>query len=198
MIFNPPPTASLSFKKLCTVRDKIRRWLDTDKYNFHSVYKDLLGSNPLVQWSKLVWNRSSIPKAQFFYWMVMLNRLKTRDRLKAIGVIDDDLCPMSGEASESADHIFFHCPWSHQCLSILNSWLGTSISSLSSIRPSKWKVSKFEKKVITTSLCSLIYQIWKTCNDSVWNLRLALPSVLMKSVKLEVKHPLFSLYPHCV
>ena len=72
--------------------DKIKTWLDTD---------------PMVQWSKLVWNRSSIPKARFVYWMVMLNRLKTRDKLKAIGVIDDDLCPMCGDASESADHIFF-------------------------------------------------------------------------------------------
>ncbi|XP_057518428.1 uncharacterized protein LOC130799344 [Amaranthus tricolor] len=139
-----------------------------------------------------------IPKARFVYWMVMLNRLKTRDRLKAISVIDDDLCPMCGEASESADHIFFRYPWSCQCLRILNSWLGTNISSLSSIKPSKWKVSKFEKKTITTSLCSLIYQIWNARNDSVWNFKLILPSVLMQSVKLEVKHQLYSLYPHCV
>ena len=141
-----------------------------------------------------------IPKARFVYQMVMLNRLKTRDRLKAISVIDDDLCPMCGEASESADHIFFRCPWSrhspvpqHLEFMAWNQYILTLF-----YQTSKWKVSKFEKKVITTSLNSLIYQIWKARNDSVWNFKLILPSVLMQSVKLEVKHRLYSLYPHCV
>ena len=73
---------------------------------------DLLGSIPIVKWSKIFWNRALIPKATFVYWLVMLNSLETRDRLKAIGVIEDDICPICDEVSEFVDHIFLRCAWS--------------------------------------------------------------------------------------
>ena len=96
--------------KLFKVRENISDWLSTRNYVINIVYKDLLGSKPIVSWCKVVWNRCSIPKARFFFWMVMLNRLKTRDRLKAVGVLVDDICPICGEVSESIDHIFFSMP----------------------------------------------------------------------------------------
>lgn len=57
----------------------------------------------------------------------MLNKLKTRDKLKHAGIIDGHSCPFSCNDSESVMHLFGSCHYSQQCFVQLSSWLIVNI-----------------------------------------------------------------------
>lgn len=109
---NPPPFASWIIWKLCKVTDQLIHWILADKYCINSVYKDLLGSHPQVSWSKIVWHRTSIPKARFVFWLAMLNKLKTKDHLMKMGVTSDACCPLCCVDTDLVVHLFFKCSFS--------------------------------------------------------------------------------------
>ena len=115
-IFNPPPTASWTLRKICQMRDQLREWVFQDTYSISSVYSHCIEQSPLVRWDKLVWNRTSIPKSHFILQLAMLDKLKTKTRLCALGVISEDLCPICGLAPEITNHLFFHCHFSRSCI----------------------------------------------------------------------------------
>ena len=146
-------------------------WVNSATYNINTVYKELIGSSAHVSWSKLVWHRTSLPKARFIFWMAMLNKLKTKDHLMRIDVTPDDCCPLCCTACESIAHFNFLV--AVLVVNALISWLHglVSIASLWSIHPSNWKVSCFMRKIAISSVRSLIYQIWRARNDCIWHAR---------------------------
>ena len=152
----------------------VSQWLSAVQYNVSSVYDSLRVPSPPVKWASLVWNRLSTPKTRFIFWLAMLNRLKTRDNLKVAGFIDDDSCRFCCSRSESIEHLFFSCHYSQQCFIQLTSWIDVNIKcvNISSINPSKWKMSRLRRNVVISSICCLIYMLWKARNDCVWNLKL--------------------------
>lgn len=139
LIFNPPPTTSWTLRKLCKVKEKLSTWMTIDHYKINDVYKELMVNHPTVSWCNIVWHRTSLPKATFVYWLAMHNKLKTRDHLKHLGVLDDDSCPFCSDAIETIVHLFYECRYSQLCISNLSSWLGVQIRSLRT-NPSNWKV----------------------------------------------------------
>ena len=116
-----------------------------------------------------MWNRSSIPKARFILWLAMNERLKSRDKLAALGLIPTDTCPLCGLTSESHSHLFFACNYSSQCLRDILTWVGIKApnDSLAYFASRKWKWSTAKRKIAIISLCSLMYEIWCVRNDSV-------------------------------
>ena len=77
------------------------------QYNVSSVYDSLRVHSPSVKWANLVSHRLSTPKTRFIFWLAMLNKLKTRENLKHVGIIDEDSGPFCCNDSESVMHLFF-------------------------------------------------------------------------------------------
>ncbi|KAL0877879.1 hypothetical protein Bca101_027585 [Brassica carinata] len=84
----------------------------TLKYNTSEVYKKLKGSEQLVPWAKVVWNKGGIPRHSFLVWLFTLNRCPTRDRLLSWGLQTDSTCLLCNAADESRDHLLFDCSFS--------------------------------------------------------------------------------------
>ena len=74
-----------------------------------------------------MWNRSSIPKARFILWLAVNERLKSRDKLFALGIITIVICPLCGLHTKSTTHLFFLCAFSLQCLRDILMVLGTRV-----------------------------------------------------------------------
>ena len=89
-LFNAPITASWVIKKLCRVKEKLNSWMKSPNYSTKFIYKDLLGTADKVRWAGTVWNRAFISKSHFVVWLTYLRRLKTKQRLKRVGVVEDD------------------------------------------------------------------------------------------------------------
>ena len=101
----------------------------------------------------------------------MNERLKSRDKLFAIGIISTDVCQLCGLTTKSNSHLFFASIYSRQCLKHILAWLGIRMvsDSLADFASRKWKCGTAKRKIATIALCSLTYEVWRARNDSVWN-----------------------------
>lgn len=61
-------------------------------------------------WGKWIWNIFNVPKHSFVNWIIQLDKMKTKNNPKAIGVVDNAYCPVCGTAEEMKDHLYFECP----------------------------------------------------------------------------------------
>ena len=126
-IFKPPPPASWVLKKICKARDKLAHWVQHSKCTICDVYKAQPTQDASVSQTSFLWNRASIPKARFVLWLALQNKLKTKDKLCQIGVVEDNICPMCGLTAETVEHMFFKCTFSSKCLAEVSSQLGNPI-----------------------------------------------------------------------
>ena len=60
----------------------------------------------------MVWSSLNVPKHFFISWMVILNRLPTRDRMREWEIVIEGRCELCHNKMESRNHIFFGCSFS--------------------------------------------------------------------------------------
>lgn len=105
-------------------------WQFTDLPSFpmKSIMERLYdGVVPLLSKSVVsrVWCKFYPPRVQLTLWLACLGRLKTRDRLVALGVLDAQqaVCPFCQSDSESNSHVLFSCGFSWRVwMIILREW----------------------------------------------------------------------------
>ena len=85
------------------------RWkIAGEKYKAAEVWSAIRPKKGKVTWHKLVWSTFNVPKHAFISWLAVLNRLPTKDRLRAWGIIIDGSCAFFNE-QKTRDHLFFRC-----------------------------------------------------------------------------------------
>lgn len=84
----------------------------------------LQGSKPAVHWKKWVWNTLNVPKHNFIVWMIQLDKMRTKDKLKRHGITNNADCPMCALAVETKQHLFFECEFSLRCVSVWKCIMG--------------------------------------------------------------------------
>ncbi|XP_056698543.1 uncharacterized protein [Spinacia oleracea] len=130
--YQAPQAASWAVKCICKAKQACcdtlgsSSWLTKRKFSIKEVYNLLKNQTGKTQWARYVWNRLTIPKYRFTLWVLLLERLKTRDRLFQYGVCADNLCPLCGNYVEICAHLFFDCVYSRKFLADLMAWLGLS------------------------------------------------------------------------
>ncbi|GAV74772.1 zf-RVT domain-containing protein [Cephalotus follicularis] len=75
--------------------------------------QSIRASSAEVVWHRLVWHPAKIPKHAFCLWLAMRRAHRTRDKLLALEVINSASCVFNCGEVESLEHLFFHCPFSH-------------------------------------------------------------------------------------
>jgi hypothetical protein len=97
-------------------------------FSSKKAYKFLVGqqeASPLFKW---MWTAGNLGKHKFFFWLLLMDRLNTRNILRRKNQHLDDfncvLCNMGSE--ETCFHLFFSCPFSTSCWSSLNITWDTS------------------------------------------------------------------------
>ncbi|XP_062102336.1 uncharacterized protein LOC133812574 [Humulus lupulus] len=177
-----PMDCSWYWKRLVAVKDAFKAKVDLSyfaalRYSIKAGH-DLLFEQPLaVSWSKIVWDRLSIPKHRFVIWLVMLQRLRTRDQLHKFKPLVDHSCLLCGGDNESIGHLFFHCHYSSACLQKLKQGMGWNSASLNLLHLIRWihkakRMSIIRKNIMYAALEALVYHIWRVRNDVYWNKKL--------------------------
>ena len=77
----------------------------------------------------LAWSNCGPPRVQFFAWLLIQERIQCRANLKKKSIVEDDNCELCKQASESADHLIFRCPfaanvWTKMGFSVDNASVG--------------------------------------------------------------------------
>lgn len=120
------------WKKILKVRDALRDGLCDDnwaaringEYNTTAAYKWLVGPKPVFKFHRLVWQRLVSPKHAFIFWLVLLRKLLTLDRLSSWGIPNVDMsCILCEFGNESINHLFFSCDFSRQIVVEIAHWL---------------------------------------------------------------------------
>jgi len=86
-------------------------------FSSKATYKLLIGvkeASPLFSW---IWKSSTLGKHKFFFWLLLRDRLNTRNMLRRKHMhLDDYSCVLCNTGSEeSSFHLFFECNFSQSC-----------------------------------------------------------------------------------
>lgn len=136
------------------------------KYSTDQIYHHLRGPIESVDWAKAVWTSRNIPRHSFNAWMVVLNRLPTRDRMIGWGLQVPAICLLCNAEDESRDHIFWDCDFAFQ--------LWTLVAGRCGIQPRRrWEDSLNQMIALTvpSTIRSLVLLGWQATIYWIWHER---------------------------
>lgn len=173
-------------KKLCAIKDALRDYVSQDSFSIKHVYADAFKRTQKVSWRFVVWNGMSLPRHRFCIWLMALEKLKTKDKLFALGVINDDLCPLCAASAETVRHLFFECPFSRRCLDDLAAWVGFRFKPLMVMNFRKRRLNKKQQQAMCSIYANYVYAIWRSRNLAVWEQRVSHPSHTVRQIRNEI------------
>lgn len=89
-----------------------------------STYQIIRRKGRKKQWHRLVWHRNSTPRCSFLLWLLMLNKLKTRNLLQKRKLNIEEGCLLCPDPIEECNHLFFKCPFTAHVWEIVLSKVG--------------------------------------------------------------------------
>ncbi|KAF4351049.1 hypothetical protein G4B88_012598 [Cannabis sativa] len=141
------------------VRYTMEEWI---LKNFKECLKSRDTVKDKVTWQREVWGRWLIPKHRIILWLVMLQKLQTKELLHKHNICGDATFIMCGREEESTSHLFFDCKCSRLCGNGVKSWLQWNTSASTPTNIIKWikrrKISKVRKQIFALVLAATIYQ----------------------------------------
>ncbi|KAM6569211.1 hypothetical protein CsatB_017196 [Cannabis sativa] len=144
-----------------------------EEWNKEAMSNLFTAPQPRVKWCKEVWARLNTPKHSVILWLAMLNRLKTKERLKKYGILLQDHCSLCDSNMENEQHLFFDCCLSSYCLDEIKHWLDWKAINMSLPQLVRWigtaRVSKFKKLVLAAAIAAVVYRICQERNGVIWH-----------------------------
>jgi hypothetical protein len=96
------------------------------KYTSRQLYAYVFSNMEVHPLYKILWKSRCTPRAKFFAWLILVDRLNTKTMLRRchLNIQGDVLCVMCNEeVEEDIEHLFFTCPFAQQCwTTILFNW----------------------------------------------------------------------------
>jgi hypothetical protein len=139
-------------------------------FSASKAYKHLIGHSNADPIFKLLWKTSCQGKHKIFFWLILRDKLSTRNMIRRRGMFLEDyhcvLCQQSIE--ETVMHLFFYCPFARDCWAIINFSFADHLS-VSQIFQA-WK----RKLLVDFSLDIFIiwcWAIWLVRNDVIFRNR---------------------------
>ncbi|XP_022003085.1 uncharacterized protein LOC110900505 [Helianthus annuus] len=132
-----------------------------------------------VAWVNMVWYGQCIPRHSFHLWLVIINKLKTQDRLAVWEAGSETnlilmCCPLCKYGRDSRDHLFFQCSFSAKVWSIVIKKvdMGNVDGSWRSIM--SWIDQHASSKRLEHIICKLVvaassYFIWQERNNRLFS-----------------------------
>lgn len=159
------------------------------------LYDYLREPKPDLNWTSLIWISRGIPRHSFHSWLVMQNRLPTRDRLIRWGIQSDDRCLLCNSTQKSRDHIFFSCTFSYDLWRLVTkrldllphrNWSDT-VAHLASLTTLAWK-----RNLILLAWQSTLYWLWNERNSRLHSNVFRSADILFKLLDHQLRNKLQS------
>ena len=127
----------------------------------------------------------SLPQHRFCIWLIALDKLKTKVKLHALGVISDDLCPLCATAKETTSHLFFECPFSRKCRDGIEAWVGIHFKNVTTMDFREHKLKKKQQQAVCAVYACTVYVIWRNRNTAVWEHLVPKPDHIVLQIQKE-------------
>lgn len=134
-------------------------------------YQWQLGELKDWKWKDMVWNRFTIPKHKFIFWLICKNKIQTKCRLSKWLPIDTQ-CMLCRNSEETLDHLFCTCTFSRGVYTGIQDWchykfeggtVNEMIDHIQRIAPKK------RQRGIAAVFAACLYNIWKCRNQALHN-----------------------------
>ena len=124
--------------------------------------------------SQLCWDPACLPKAGFFLWLAVQNRILTADRLRRFGIAGPTRCPLCKIECEDVDHLLHECSYSRKCWEWLIQNMGWSSPFPRDFKTfiMNWpnNICKgIYNKLWNISPSIIAWEIWKERNRRIFN-----------------------------
>ena len=123
---HPSLDCTWTWKKICNVKKKIHpavgRWQGNPGYSVKEGYAWLMRDHCKVNWAKLIWAQTSIPRHAFITWVFIQHRLPIEKRLSKFSSQWDHTCGLCDNAEEDDWHLFFLCLYAQAVWPEVQEW----------------------------------------------------------------------------
>lgn len=204
-VHSPPVDATWAWKKLCKVGVLFAsayngdRWTKTStgKYTIKIGYTWLVSATTNVEWHRWVWNNFNIPRHSMVCWMMALDKIITKDKLKNLDICPLDVCVVCGVGRETKEHLPFECHYSRVCVQGLRDAKIWTCRQTNAMKTANWirrrfKGSRFKRKVSYAVLTATVYRIWTNRNKVFWENKCENPIHTVSNILDEVKGRILS------
>jgi hypothetical protein len=138
-----------------------------------------------------VWKCAAPSKVCAFSWLLLLDRIQTKDDLWRRRMIDDQqiMCVHCGVKTETSPHLFLHCDYAAKVWYEMMRWLGLVIVIPSNLLTSfailvGCAKDKKAKKGLILIWNAIVWVLWKHRNDRIFNDREMNIEELVDQIKL--------------
>lgn len=131
-------------------------------------YKNLRGTHeasPLFKW---LWTSNNLGKHKFFFWLLLRDRLNTRNILRRKNrILEDYSCVLcNGSCEETLEHLFFTCPFSQNCWHSLHIYWNTGLQPLDMVIEAR---TNFGHPIFRELMITACWIIWKMRNSIIFD-----------------------------
>lgn len=146
-----------------------------DKWNYSwgsvfsssKMYKALM-DHPVVHPAfKWIWKCPCQPKHKVFFWLLLKDRLSTRNILRRRGMtLEDYTCVLCNSlVEESLDHLFLHCSFARQCWVLLGINIQPNISFPDAVSVFR---AEMQSDYFMVAVILMSWAIWTARNDLIF------------------------------
>lgn len=155
------------------------------KFTSKKAYNHLQGiaeASPLFRW---IWKAGNLEKHKFFAWLLIKDRLSTRNILKRKNMyLEDYSCVLcSSGLEETCFHLFFECPFSQDCWHSINIHWDLSLPPLDMIIQAR---SDFGSPTFREIFITACWIIWKSRNGVIFDNKAATLLNWRADLKMEI------------
>ena len=186
------------WRKLLEVRDTfcqlgaVEQIRKKDSYLIMDGYRILTGEHRRDRKFAQVWNPMNVPKHSFILWLVLKQRIMTKERASRFIQLDNIDCSLCKDEAETTQHLFFQCQIVQEWLKEIKYWLGWRTHKTELHDLLLWiqrkKATKFRRRIWLTAVAALVYAVWYQRNRVVWRKEEMQKSEVCKRVKHDVKN----------
>ncbi|KAI5655064.1 hypothetical protein M9H77_32251 [Catharanthus roseus] len=116
--------------------EKTSSWNVVGGFNTSMAYDGMRLQGQRQPWARIVWSPIIPQKMSFFFWLAVLERVPTMDRLLFLGI--DRLCRLCNQHEEDLPYLCFSCSFAADAWKNIKRWMGLR-RSMTTIRSSlKW------------------------------------------------------------
>ncbi|KAM3344365.1 hypothetical protein P3S68_024072 [Capsicum galapagoense] len=183
--------ALIPWDKMCLAKT-------TGGLNITDLY--LRGQFPKVNWRKVHCNNQGHPKWRFIMFVVIHQRLYTKDRLDKWGIHPSRMCALCEEELEDHQHLFFKCSVSWAIWKrMLLAWQGITRRNMGWTDEIQWisthaKGKHLRAAILRMSFVATVYHIWLERNQRTFQQKKRTIDTLIKRIIQDI-HFRATIYP---
>nr|XP_017228903.1 PREDICTED: uncharacterized protein LOC108204113 [Daucus carota subsp. sativus] len=125
-----------------------------------SIYGSMVDHRNAPPWLPFVWSRFRIAKHAFTAWIIMKERLLTKDRMQSFHLNVNQLCLLCGNCNENHQHLFSTCNFSRTIFNACPLTVSVSWSDMCAGRFFTISSDGIRTNIAYLFLAAAFYNIW--------------------------------------